>query len=92
MPRVVKINDRHVEARPEGVLLLLENRDRPGIVGLLGSVLGGSHVNIAGMSLSRNEAGGGAITILNLDTPPSEEVLDKLLAEEDIRSAQVIQL
>jgi D-3-phosphoglycerate dehydrogenase len=90
--RVVKINHRHVEARPEGVLLLLENRDRPGIVGLLGTVLGGSGVNIAGMSLSRNEAGGGAITVLNLDTPPSAAVLEKLLAEEDIRSARVIQL
>jgi D-3-phosphoglycerate dehydrogenase len=92
MARVVKINNRHVEARPEGVLLLLENRDRPGIVGMLGSVLGSSKVNIAGMSLSRNEAGGEAITVLNLDTPPSEEVLDKLLAGEDIRSARVIQL
>jgi len=92
LPRVVKINNRHVEARPDGVLLLLENRDRPGIVGLLGGVLGRSGVNIAGMSLSRNEAGGEAITVLNLDTPPSDEVLEKLLAEEDIRSARVIQL
>ncbi len=91
-PRVVKINNRHVEARPEGVLLLLENRDRPGIVGLLGSVLGDSKVNIAAMSLSRTEAGGGAITVLNLDTPPSATVLEKLLAEGDIHSAQVIQL
>jgi len=91
-PRVVKIKNRHLEARPEGVLLLLEHHDRPGIVGLLGTVLGASKVNIAGMSLSRNEAGGEAFTVLNLDTPPSEEVLDKLLAEEDIHSAQVLQL
>jgi len=90
--RVVKINNRHVEARPEGVLLLLENRDRPGIVGLVGSVLSNSKVNIAGMSLSRNEVGGVAITVLNLDTPPDEEVLKNLLAEEDIHSARVIQL
>jgi D-3-phosphoglycerate dehydrogenase len=90
--RVVKINNRHVEARPEGVLLLLENRDRPGIVGMLGSVLGANNVNIAGMSLSRNEVGGEAITVLNLDTPPSPELLQKLLAEADIRSANVIQL
>jgi D-3-phosphoglycerate dehydrogenase / 2-oxoglutarate reductase len=90
--RVVKLNGRHVEARPEGVLLILENRDRPGIVGMLGSVLGSSKVNIAGMSLSRNEAGGEAVTILNLDTAPSQAVLDKLLAEADIRAATVIQL
>ncbi len=91
-PRIVKINNRHVEARPEGVLLLLENRDRPGIVGLLGGVLGANGVNIAGMSLSRNEAGGEAITVLNLDTPPGAAVLDQLLAEGDIRSARVLQL
>jgi D-3-phosphoglycerate dehydrogenase len=92
MARVVKINNRHVEARPEGVLLLLENRDRPGIVGMLGSVLGANHVNIAGMSLSRNEVGGEALTVLNLDQAPSAELLNKLLAEADIRSANVIQL
>jgi D-3-phosphoglycerate dehydrogenase len=91
-PRLVKINNRYLEARPEGVLLILENRDRPGIVGLLGSVLGSSGVNIAGMSLGRDEAGGEALTVLNLDTPPGEDVLKKLLAEEDIRSAHVIQL
>jgi D-3-phosphoglycerate dehydrogenase len=49
-------------------------------------------VNIAGMSLSRNEAGGEAITVLNLDTPPKAEVIAKLLSESDIRSATVIQL
>jgi D-3-phosphoglycerate dehydrogenase len=91
-PRLVKINNRHVEAKPEGVLLVLENRDRPGIVGMLGSMLGAAKVNIAGMSLSRNEAGGEALTVLNLDTPPSEAVLDTLLAEADIHTAQVIQL
>jgi D-3-phosphoglycerate dehydrogenase len=91
-PRIVKIKNRHVEARPEGVLLLLENRDRPGIVGMLGTVLGANKVNIAGMSLSRNEAGGEAITVLNLDTPPDEALLKKLTSEEDIRSATVIQL
>ena len=91
-PRIVKINNRHVEARPEGILLLLENRDRPGIVGMLGTVLGANTVNIAGMSLSRNEIGGEAITVLNLDTPPTEALLEKLLAEEDIHSAHVIQL
>jgi D-3-phosphoglycerate dehydrogenase len=92
MARVVKINNRHVEARPEGVLLIIQNRDRPGIVGMLGSVLGASQVNIAGMSLSRNDEGGQAITVLNLDTAPSDEVLEKLLAEEDIHSARVISL
>jgi len=91
-PRIVRINDRYVEARPSGVLLLLENRDRPGIVGLVGTMLGVHRVNIAGMSLSRNEAGGRALTVLNLDTPPDADLIKKLLALEDIESAHVIQL
>jgi D-3-phosphoglycerate dehydrogenase len=91
-PRIVKINERHVEARPGGVLLLLENRDRPGIVGHVGTLLAQHQVNIAGMSLSRNQAGGEALTVLNLDTLPSEEVIKALLAVEDIRSAHAIVL
>src|SRR4029453_16495980 len=61
-PRIVIINGRHVEARPEGVLFLLENRDRPGIVGFVGTMFGKHNINIAGMSLSRNEFGGEALT------------------------------
>lgn len=90
--RIVKINERHVEAKPKGVLLLLENRDRPGIVGHFGSILAQHNVNIAGMSLSRNQAGGQALTVLNLDALPGKEVFDALLAVEDIYSARAIVL
>ena len=91
-PRIVKINERHVEAKPKGVLLLLENRDVPGIVGIVGSLLAQHQVNIAGMSLSRNQAGGEALTVLNLDTLPGEAVIQALLAVENIRSARAITL
>ena len=91
-PRIVKINGRHVEAKPEGVLFVIENRDRPGIVGHLGTIMGKHGVNIAGMSLSRNEEGGQALTILNLDAAPAAALIEELLAEEDIHSAQVVEL
>ena len=91
-PRIVNINSRPVEARPHGVVLVLENTDRPGIVGRIGTLLGEHGVNIATMSLSRNQAGGTALTVLNLDTAPGEELLSAIRASEDIRSAQVIQL
>jgi D-3-phosphoglycerate dehydrogenase len=92
IPRIVKINGRHVEAKPEGVVLLLENRDVPGIVGRVGTLLGQHGVNIAGMSLSRNEVGGQALTVLNLDSVPGQEILKALVALEDIVSAQVVRL
>ena len=91
-PRIVSINSRPVEARPHGVILVLENTDRPGIVGRIGTLLGDHGVNIATMSLSRNEAGGTALTVLNLDTAPNDDLLGKIRGSEDIRSAQVIQL
>jgi D-3-phosphoglycerate dehydrogenase len=91
-PRIISINNRPVEARPHGVVLVLENTDRPGMVGRVGTLLGGHGVNIATMSLSRNQAGGTALTVLNLDTAPSEKLLTEIRASEDILSAQVIQL
>jgi len=44
------------------------------------------------MSLSRNQAGGTALTVLNLDNAPSEQLLNEICASEDIHSAQVIEL
>jgi D-3-phosphoglycerate dehydrogenase len=73
-------------------VLVLENTDRPGIVGRIGSLLGDHGVNIATMSLSRNQAGGTALTVLNLDTAPDETLLEKIRGSEDIKSAQVIKL
>jgi D-3-phosphoglycerate dehydrogenase len=91
-PRIISINSRPVEIRPHGVVLVLENTDRPGMVGRIGTLLGNHGVNIATMSLSRNQAGGTALTVLNLDNAPREELLNEIRASEDIHSAQVIQL
>jgi D-3-phosphoglycerate dehydrogenase len=91
-PRIVSINSRPVEARPHGIVLILENTDRPGMVGRIGMLLGSHGVNIATMSLSRNQAGGTALTVLNLDTAPDAALLEEIHASEDIHSAQVIEL
>lgn len=91
-PRIVRLNSRPVEVTPNGVVLLLENHDVPGIVGKVGTILGTHTINIASMSLSRNEAGGTALTLLNLDSAPGADVLASLLADPAIASAKVIQL
>lgn len=77
-PRIVKINGRRVEARPEGTLLLIENDDRPGMIGAYGTILGKNKVNIANMSLSRNVEGGTALTLLSLDSAPDNAVIKEL--------------
>jgi len=77
-PRIVKINGRRVEASPEGTLLLVENDDRPGMIGAYGTILGKNQINIANMSLSRNVEGGTALTLLSLDSAPPEAVIKEL--------------
>lgn len=91
-PRVVLVNGRHIEAQPDGVLLVLENKDRPGMVGHVGTLLGKHKVNIGSMSLGRDEAGGTALTILNLDSTPSEDVMAELRKDPDIVSARTLSL
>jgi D-3-phosphoglycerate dehydrogenase len=91
-PRIVRLNSRPVEIVPSGVLLLLNNRDRPGIVGYIGTLMGKHGVNIANMSLSRDSAGGQALTVLNVDTVPPQAVLDELQKDPDISNVRVVKL
>ncbi len=90
-PRIVHVNSRDVEALPEGKLLLLENNDVPGIVGVLGTILGKDNVNIANMSLSRNDVGGVALTILQLDSIPSQRALDEVKEADAILNMHLVE-
>ncbi|MCH2379255.1 MAG: phosphoglycerate dehydrogenase, partial [Pedosphaera sp.] len=91
-PRIVRINGRNVESAAEGVIFLLNNRDKPGMVGYIGSLMGEHGVNIASMSLNRDEAGGEALTLLNLDQVPPAALLEKLAQDPDITNAKVVTL
>lgn len=91
-PRIVRLYSTPVEMPITGTMLLLTNKDRPGIVGYLGTLLSQHQVNIASMSLSRDQAGGHALTVLNLDSVPPQGVLDQLERDPDIRNVHVIQL
>src|SRR5262249_58495170 len=59
--RLVRIDDFYMEAVPEGYVLMLNNRDVPGVVGRVGTMLGQHGINIAGLELGREKAGGMAI-------------------------------
>jgi D-3-phosphoglycerate dehydrogenase / 2-oxoglutarate reductase len=92
-PRVVMINGRHVEAKPHKgrTFLLLENMDRPGMIGLLGTLLGRHGINIASMTLSRDTEGGKAMTLLSLDSSPPPAVVAELHGTEGISVARVLE-
>ena len=90
--RIVKINDFYVEAIPEGHMLIINNIDKPGIIGNLGTLLGKHKINIAGMTFGRLKKGGKAITVLNIDSPVSSVVLDKIKKQENIKEVKAIKL
>jgi D-3-phosphoglycerate dehydrogenase len=91
-PRIVRLFSQPTEIVPSGVVLLLRNKDRPGIVGYLGTILGRHKLNIASMSLSPDTAGGHALMVLNLDSVPPPEVLDEIQREPDISNVKVVEL
>jgi len=91
-PRIVRVYSQATEIVPSGVVLMLNNKDRPGIVGYLGTLMGRDNVNIASMSLSRDTVGGFALTVLNLDSVPSQKVLDELQRDPDITNVKVVKL
>ena len=73
-PRIVRVNSFYLEAVPEGYILILQNKDVPGVVGAVGTILGKHGINIAGMELGRSEKGGNAISFTHVD-----EVVSKRL-------------
>jgi D-3-phosphoglycerate dehydrogenase / 2-oxoglutarate reductase len=97
-PRVVRFGGFRLEFRPEGRLLVLENRDVPGVVGKLGSLLGEAGVNIADIHLARRgDANGGtgegeALAVLRLDQEPDDALLAALRNLPEVRSAHSIDL
>ena len=91
-PRIVRVFSQPTEIVPSGVVLMLRNKDRPGIVGYLGTLIGKAKVNIASMSLSRDTAGGHALTVLNLDSVPPPEVMEEIQRDPDISNVKVVKL
>ena len=91
-PRIVRVFSQPTEIVPSGVVLLLNNKDRPGIVGYLGTLMARYNLNIASMSLSRDTAGGHALTVLNLDSVPPQELLDEIQKDPDISNVKVVRL
>lgn len=77
-PRVVEIDGIAIEAIPRGHLLVFWNYDRPGLVGSIGATLGKHEINIGQLQFGREAPGGRAITVVNVDSPPADEVLAEL--------------
>jgi D-3-phosphoglycerate dehydrogenase len=91
-PRIVRVNTFYLEAVPEGYILVLQNKDVPGVVGIVGTILGKNGINIAGMELGRSEKGGNAISFTHVDNSVDKKALDELRALPQIVSATLVKL
>ncbi len=90
--RIVMIDHFDVEAVPDGYMLLISNKDVPGIVGQIGTLLGDNHINIAGMTLGRDVQGGQARTLLKIDGAIPDKVLTQIKQAKNILDAKLIKL
>jgi L-serine deaminase len=90
--RLVKLDNFFLEAVPEGYILMLYNRDVPGVVGRVGTLLGQHHVNIAGLELGRERIGGQAVSLFHVDDPVPDAVLAELRKVPEIISASLLRL
>lgn len=86
-PHIVQADGYFVDFVPQGALLFTYHRDRPGMIGRVGTLLGGADVNISGMYVGRLAPREHAMMVLTLDEPPSAEVLAMIQAEDDIERA-----
>jgi D-3-phosphoglycerate dehydrogenase len=80
IPRIVEIKGIPMDARLGPHMLYITNRDKPGFIGALGTLLGDAGINIATFNLGRDKPGGDAIALIEVDQPPDEAIVAKIRA------------
>lgn len=91
-PRIVRINAYPVDVRPRGVLVILRNKDVPGVIGRVGSMLGEAGVNIAEYHQGRLEVGGEAMAAIAVDERLRPEVVEAITGLRDVNSVRQVDL
>jgi D-3-phosphoglycerate dehydrogenase len=91
-PRVVQIDAFRIDAQPEGIILVMESVDVPGVVGYVGTLLGRRGINIAEWRLGRIAPEGEALSFINLDSPAPANVLIELVELEGVNRVRQVEL
>ncbi len=91
-PRVVRIDDFHVDILPRGALVVLRNRDVPGVIGRVGTLLGDGGVNIAEYHQARLTEGGDALAAVSVDGRLDADLLAALRRVPDVHQVRQVQL
>jgi D-3-phosphoglycerate dehydrogenase len=89
-PRIVMVDDHTVDVPPAENMVIIRNEDRPGVIGRVGSILGGAGVNIADMDVGRTAEGEAALMVLATGIPVGVEVVEQLRAADGITSVHAL--
>jgi D-3-phosphoglycerate dehydrogenase len=90
--RLVSIDGFRVDANPQGYMLIVNNIDKPGMIGKVGTFLGQKNINIASMDVGRLKVNEKAVMVLNVDASVSDEVLTGLTKIEGISGATQVKI
>lgn len=90
--RITEIGGFSIEVVPSGFMLLTKNKDVPGVIGKIGTLLGEANVNISSFYLGREAKGGEALAIIEIDSPLEENVLAGLRNLEAVHVARQVKL
>lgn len=91
-PRIVQVDEYRLEVRPEGVILILQNMDVPGVIGQVGTLLGSHGVNIGEWRLGRVTPGGEALSFITLDNEPADSTIKELTSIKAVTQVRVVKL
>ena len=86
-PRVVAIKGIPIDAKLGPNMIYITNRDKPGLIGGLGTLLGDAGINIATFHLGRSQEGGDSISLIEIDGKPADELVRKIAALESVTQA-----
>ena len=90
--RITQIGGFSIEVFPKGYMLLIRNRDAPGVIGKIGTLLGENGINISSFYLGRNEKGGEALAVIEIDSQIRNSVLENLRDIEYVITARQVKL
>jgi D-3-phosphoglycerate dehydrogenase len=90
--RITEINGFRIEAIPRGYVLVMHNRDVPGVIGRVGTILGERGINISEFHLGRRERGGEAMAVIEIDAPLDRDTIAEIREFASVISARQIEL
>jgi len=90
-PRIVEVNGIKLEAGLGARMLYVNNDDKPGFIGALGTLLGKSKINIAYFHLGRNDSHNEAIALVEVDQPVPQEVLAEISGLPSVKQVKALQ-